>query len=155
MRNPEYLVLLRHGDILINLLGRGDILVVNVQILPDAELLVRCAYCWHSCCSLWKLPPPTSGLMGRGLGPGNIRRRGNYRTDQTAQVSEHYCFHLCHLNIALSLKTVFVPSAPAHHAWPRPGQGPSRLVNTCCDHKICSERSYILTEREAPLKLSS
>lgn len=153
MRNPEYLKLLCHGDILINLLGRGDILVVNVALLPDAELPARCAYCWHSCCSLWKLPPPLVSWEG---GWAQAILGDAVTTEQSRpQVSEHNCFHLCHLNIALSLKTVFVPSAPAHHAWPGSGQGPSRLVNTCWDHKICSERSYILTEREAPLKLSS
>ena len=43
---------------------------------------------------------PTSGLMGRGLGPGDIRRRGNYRTEQAASLwaqllpplSFKYCF---------------------------------------------------------------
>ena len=118
-----YLVLLCHGDILINLLGHGDILVVNVALLPDAELLARIVGILPVLCSM--KASPTSGLMGRGLGPGDIRRRGNYRTDQAAQVSEHYCFHP--LNIALSLKTVFVTSAPAPHAWPGSGQGPSRL----------------------------
>ena len=101
---------------------------------------------------------PTSGLMGRGLGPGEAILGTAVTTEWELirpQVSKHNCFHLCHLNIALSMKTVFVPSAPAHHAWPGSGQGPSRLVNTCWDHKICSERSYILTEREAPIKLSS
>ena len=76
---------------------------------------------------------------------GRAPRCGSYRTEQAAQVSEHNC----------SSSVSLVTSAPSPHAWPRSGQGPNRLGNTCWDYKICGERSSVLIEREARLKLSS
>ena len=60
--------------------------------------------------------------------------------------------HLCLFIIALSLKTVFVTLAPAPHAWPQSGQGPSRLRNTCWDHKICCKVKFCFDRKGSLIK---